>query len=200
MTLKQKIDRRSPQQKRSLHKVELILEAAMLLLEGGGSKALTTNAVAERAGVSIGTLYQYFPNKEALLDELSRREFAGIGARIVAALEQTDEAQVERFAHLLVAAVHESYGERRHAHRIVLEHALSHGTGERMRGLLIGVIGRLSTTGAGRRPIDEADAFVIAHAVAGVLRAYVSNFDEAPKPEALEAGIVRLIRGFVAGL
>jgi AcrR family transcriptional regulator len=51
-----------------------VLEAAAQILERGGVAAFNTNAVAERAGVSIGSLYQYFPGKDALLIALMRRE------------------------------------------------------------------------------------------------------------------------------
>jgi AcrR family transcriptional regulator len=53
--------------------VDAILEAAGQLLVSKGRAAVTTNAVAERAGVSIGSLYQYFPNKEAIFAALQER-------------------------------------------------------------------------------------------------------------------------------
>lgn len=63
-------ERRRPQQSRSKHRVNSILGAAGLLLEEVGYAALTTNAIAARAGTSIGSLYQFFPNKDAVLAEL----------------------------------------------------------------------------------------------------------------------------------
>jgi AcrR family transcriptional regulator len=68
------VQRRSPRQTRSRATWEAILEAAAQILERHGAAALTTNRIAERAGVSIGSLYQYFPNKHAVLAELIRRE------------------------------------------------------------------------------------------------------------------------------
>jgi AcrR family transcriptional regulator len=62
--------RRQPRQRRSEHLVRAILEAAFQILEREGIAALTTNHVAERAGVSVGSLYYYFPDKEAILDAL----------------------------------------------------------------------------------------------------------------------------------
>jgi AcrR family transcriptional regulator len=59
--------RRSPQQQRSRDLVDAVREAGRLLLEEGGPKALTTHRIAERAGVSVGSLYQYFENKEAII-------------------------------------------------------------------------------------------------------------------------------------
>lgn len=53
--------------------MDAIIEAAGQLLVSKGRVALTTNAVAERAGVSIGSLYQYFPNKEAIFEALQER-------------------------------------------------------------------------------------------------------------------------------
>ncbi len=70
--------RKRPEQDRSRATVEAIVDAAARILVKGGYEAFTTNRVAERAGVSVGSLYQYFPNKEALLSELMRRHVAEI--------------------------------------------------------------------------------------------------------------------------
>lgn len=59
--------RRTPVQDRSIATFEAIVEAAAQTFERLGYERATTNRVAERAGVSIGSLYQYFPNKDALL-------------------------------------------------------------------------------------------------------------------------------------
>jgi len=58
--------RRTPRQERSRLTVEAILEAAGLLLVDKGLAGASTNAIAKKAGVSIGSLYQYFPNKESI--------------------------------------------------------------------------------------------------------------------------------------
>ncbi|ASL42250.1 HTH-type transcriptional regulator EthR [Burkholderia sp. AD24] len=68
--------RKAPVQRRSAQTVEAVLEAAARILETQGLVACTTNAVAERAGVSIGSLYQYFPNRDALTVALIERETA----------------------------------------------------------------------------------------------------------------------------
>lgn len=66
--------RKMPRQGRSTETVRAIIEATARILEQDGLGAFTTNAVAERAGVSIGSLYQYFPGKEALVGALIVRE------------------------------------------------------------------------------------------------------------------------------
>ncbi|GAB2879938.1 hypothetical protein GCM10027093_13860 [Paraburkholderia jirisanensis] len=70
--------RKAPLQRRSAATVEAILEAAARILETTGFGGYTTNAVAQLAGVSIGSLYQYFPNRDALTAALIERETAGL--------------------------------------------------------------------------------------------------------------------------
>jgi AcrR family transcriptional regulator len=96
--------RKAPRQRRSAATVDAILEAAAHILEREGLAALTTNRVAERAGASIGSLYQYFPNKEAILAALIRRERAALAASVAAALEGPGgfDARLDR---LIAAAV-----------------------------------------------------------------------------------------------
>jgi AcrR family transcriptional regulator len=67
--------RKSPRQARSMRLVEDILEGAARVLARRGARHFTTESVAEEAGVSIGSLYQYFPSKEALLFRLQTDEW-----------------------------------------------------------------------------------------------------------------------------
>jgi AcrR family transcriptional regulator len=83
--------RKLPKQGRSEATVEAILEAAAQVFEHHGYAAGTTNRIAARAGVSIGSLYQYFPNKDAVLVALVRRHVVE-GNAVLA-------PHVERLAH-----------------------------------------------------------------------------------------------------
>jgi AcrR family transcriptional regulator len=67
--------RKAPKQDRSSRFVEDILEAAVRVLKREGARRFTTVRVAEEAGVSVGSLYQYFPNKESLLFRLQADEW-----------------------------------------------------------------------------------------------------------------------------
>ena len=71
-TMSAATSRRVPRQERSKLLVDCIRIAASEILEKHGPKALTTNNIAKRAGVSIGSLYQYFANKEEILEEVFR--------------------------------------------------------------------------------------------------------------------------------
>jgi AcrR family transcriptional regulator len=76
--------RKTPAQSRSTATVSAVLEAAARILERHGLEGYTTNAIAERAGVSIGSLYQYFPNKDAVTVALIERESAVLLAEVAA--------------------------------------------------------------------------------------------------------------------
>src|SRR5277367_7031862 len=65
--------RRKPQQRRARQTVEAILDAVVRILKREGFQAITTNRVAEVAGVSIGSLYQYFPDRPAIFGALHQR-------------------------------------------------------------------------------------------------------------------------------
>jgi AcrR family transcriptional regulator len=66
--------RKTPTQERAQRTIAAIFEATAQIVEAEGEAALTTNKVAQKAGFSIGTLYQYFPSKEAIVLAMSERE------------------------------------------------------------------------------------------------------------------------------
>lgn len=74
--------RKTPRQTRSKHLVEAILEAAARVFDQHGFERGTTNRIAELAGVSVGSLYQYFPNKKALVTALHARHMQEVGQLI----------------------------------------------------------------------------------------------------------------------
>jgi len=70
-----KASRKQPQQARSKATVIAVLDATIRILDREGPDAATTTRIAEVAGISIGTLYQYFSHRDAILDALQDREF-----------------------------------------------------------------------------------------------------------------------------
>jgi AcrR family transcriptional regulator len=97
--------RRSPIQSRGQVTVDAIVEAAAQILAKKGPAAATTNAVAARAGVSIGTLYQYFADREALLREIGRRHVAEMQAVLAGALTGIDGLALPAAVDRLVSAI-----------------------------------------------------------------------------------------------
>ena len=80
--------RKTPVQARSAASVDAILEATLQVLLVTGKERLTTTRVAERAGVSVGTLYQYFPNKSSLLQAVLKRHFEAVAGSVEQACAQ----------------------------------------------------------------------------------------------------------------
>lgn len=95
--------RRTPSQKRSRERVETILGCAAEIIAEQGSDALKMSEVAKRAGISIGSLYQYFPDKSAIVRTLSENYFAECRKCIAEALEpvQTLDELCDAFGTLL---------------------------------------------------------------------------------------------------
>ncbi len=119
------VPRKAPRQERSRETYEAILDAAAQLFERLGYAAATTNKIAERAGVSIGSLYQYFPNKDALLYALGERHVLELSERLTAlfaALRATPPT-LEEGVRLLYELIADSHRGDPHLHRLLYEQA-----------------------------------------------------------------------------
>jgi len=93
--------RKQPKQARSAELVATILEAAVQVLATEGAPRFTTARVAEKAGVSVGSLYQYFPNKAAILFRLQSDEWRQTTDQWKAILDDTSKPTLERLRHLV---------------------------------------------------------------------------------------------------
>lgn len=102
--------RKAPKQQRSKKMVETILEAAARILEDG-DQPFTTNHIAERAGVSIGSLYQYFPGADAIMAAMLEKHVADERAAAEAILTAANDAEADLLRDLLVAFVN-AHGDR----------------------------------------------------------------------------------------
>jgi AcrR family transcriptional regulator len=96
--------RKLPVQARSAASVEAILEATVQVLLQSGKERLTTTRVARRAGVSVGTLYQYFPNKRALLQAVLKRHLNTVTKAIEDVCVEQKGQSVRQMATALVTA------------------------------------------------------------------------------------------------
>ncbi len=97
--------RKRPSQARSTDLVAAILEAAAQVLAKEGAPRFTTARVAERAGVSVGSVYQYFPNKAAILFRLQSDEWRGTSELLRAILEDARRPPLERLRDLVHAFI-----------------------------------------------------------------------------------------------
>jgi AcrR family transcriptional regulator len=96
--------RKRPIQKRSKETVRALVQATAYILKREGYEKATTNRIAEKAGVNIGSLYQYFPNKEALVAALIDRMVDRYVVRIGAVMDEIAGAPVETILARLIEA------------------------------------------------------------------------------------------------
>lgn len=109
------IEWKEPSQQRSRQRFERILDVAGQLLDQGGSSLLTMDKVAEQAKTSVGSLYHFFPDRDALIAALiteRSREMISIFAVSPEALALTPEHAVERMFHLLMKLLNDRPGVR----------------------------------------------------------------------------------------
>lgn len=97
--------RKSPRQLRSQHTVETILQATARVLATHGYAGTNTNLIAETAGVSVGSLYQYFPNKAAILFRLQSDEWLHTTQMLQRILENPEQPPLARLRTLVQAFI-----------------------------------------------------------------------------------------------
>jgi AcrR family transcriptional regulator len=184
--------RKAPRQARAKDTVHAILEATIRILEREGVEAATTTRVAEVAGVSVGTLYQYFAHRDAILDALQDREFERALALMGEVLSSANLAQRPRET---VTAVVEGlgalYASAPALHRVLVIEGLRVVDPERVEAFDLRVVAIirhfLVATGATVRRVNvEAAAFVIFQAVRAVMLACLLE-----RPPGLDEKVLR---------
>ena len=113
--------RKLPSQERSKQLVESLLDATAAILVKHGYEGLTTNRVAESAGVSVGSLYQYFPNKEALVAALIQRWSDNVLATITERYHDVSGLPIEEAVVPLVQTALETTKVNVKLHRILIQ-------------------------------------------------------------------------------
>ena len=197
--------RRIPRQARAGETVSLILEATAQILEAGGLPAFTTNAVAERAGVSIGTLYQYFADKNAILLALARQQMTIGLASIGRALQGESDPSVEGRVRAMVQAMVNAFGGRHRARKAVTQAILAQGLGLEMMDPIMAFVSVARTqTGPGPQPLIAAlspeQVFVMSRALMATIRHAVMEEQPFLRSRAFEDEIVRLVVAYLEAI
>lgn len=183
--------RKIPQQDRSRVMVERIITATRVLLVRDGYARLTTNRVADEAGVSPGSLYQYFPDKSDLVTEVIDRWSAEISDRVAASLAEAgpvdlyDEGSVRSIADALLTAIESDEGLLRVVWEelpAVRHRAAQHALERRVRELLAVF---LAASGV-PAPDPAVRAWVIVMAVESVVVRWVLDKPAIPRDVLLD--------------
>jgi AcrR family transcriptional regulator len=113
--------RKQPQQDRSRVTVEAILEATTHILTAEGYDKANTNRIAERAGISIGSLYQYFPNKESLMAALIEQHSNEMAELVETKLNNLFDSPLEIVVPELIKAVIAAHAINPRLHQVLSE-------------------------------------------------------------------------------
>lgn len=103
--LPKKSNRRLPKQRRARQTVDAVLDAVVRVLKREGFKAVTTNRIAEVAGVSIGSVYQYFPDKQAIFVALHQRHIEQIDRLVETRLIEHAASSLDELMRAMIEAM-----------------------------------------------------------------------------------------------
>jgi AcrR family transcriptional regulator len=190
--------RRKPRQERSAATVAAIFEATARILHTRGGAALNTNAIADLAGISIGTLYQYFPDKKAILIALARQELATASRAALASVEsKSDHAATDR-VRAAVRAVLRAFGGSQRTRKILMETLIANGLSNELANpvemVAQAIMARQTMDGDDRaRTMTPLRVFVITRAVIGAIRAAAMEQSRWLNTQAFEDELVELV-------
>ena len=197
--------RKAPRQARSAATIAAIVEAAAQILEREGEEAATTARVAERAGVSIGTLYQYFSDRDAVLAAVIRRDRQLMSAEIARRISDANPQSGEALVRDIIAALLAGMRPRRRRRRLITLGAAMRIQSSEDIAATIDAVGLLIASAAARypqeiaRPLTPVRAYVLTRAVMGALRAALTeNAKVLDEPE-FEEELVRLALAYLRG-
>ena len=170
--------RRRPIQARSRATVDAILEATTRVLKTEGYDRASTNRIAKVAGVSVGSLYQYFPNKKALIMALLERHAERQAMTVASMLAGMQDAPIDELVRGMIRALLAAHRVDPELHRVVMEQIPSVDAVReirKMEALLTQLIrGEMEKRRDEIRELDpELATFVLIHTVEGLTHAAV---------------------------
>jgi len=170
--------RKKPRQQRSQDTVECILDATARVLCSTGYDRASTNRVAMAAGVSVGSLYQYFPSKEALVAALVERHVEQMTSLVKGKLAEVSTAPLEVAVRTMIDAMFDAHGIDPKLHKVLIEQVPRVGRLEHVVGVereveeLVSVFLEARRSEL-RRSKHRAVAFVLFNVVEAVTHAAV---------------------------
>lgn len=185
--------RKTPRQRRAQTSVDCVLEAAAQVLEAYGENGFNTNAVAERAGVSIGTLYRYFSDKQSILEALASQEVEAHRRAVIAVVDGEEPTLAQDRA--MIRAFLRAFAGRNNARRIAMKAMLGHADHAELASRFAAAANGL--TDVEGRPLTKVQAFVLSRSVQGAMRAAVLEGVDFLQSREFEDELVRLSRAYL---
>ncbi|HET7543102.1 MAG TPA: TetR/AcrR family transcriptional regulator [Polyangiaceae bacterium] len=192
--------RKQPRQARSVATVSAVLEGVAQVLETEGYEKMTTTRVAERAGTSVGTLYQYFPSKEALLVAAMEAKMAQVDRALSKIFELPATAPLAEHVRVMITAL---IAEKRRRPRLNAELARQ---GPRLEKLQLiartldraqGMVRALLEAHKDETTVTDADlaAWLVVHAVNGMIDGALLSAPQRLEDPRLAEAIVEHVLG-----
>ena len=194
--------RRHPRQQRADRTIRTLLDATARVLVRDGYDGASTNKIAREAGMSIGTLYQYFPNKEAIVLALARRTGEHEVAAVRETLTQLSEAPLPQVAEQLITLLIERHRVEPALHRVFITQVPQTGKLAAIREMDDRAAALLGDYLRSRRPhltdtAIERQLFVVMHAAEGLVHQAVIERPEYLEDPAFARELVQLIVSYL---
>jgi AcrR family transcriptional regulator len=192
------VPRKAPQQQRSRETVDVILAATARVLVKEGFDHASTNRIAEAAGVSIGSLYQYFPSKESLVAALIERHIDEMSEALTEEMARVADLPLPAALRRMVSIMLQAHAVEPELHRVLNEQVPRVGRLHR----LYDVQARMRQLGRAyferhRDEVGVADldvaAFICVQTIEALIHAAATRPDEAPEPEVLMEEVTALL-------
>jgi AcrR family transcriptional regulator len=186
--------RRAPRQERSRQTVETVLQAVERVIAREGADALTTNRIADAAGVSIGSVYQYFPDKRSIFTALHQRHAEQVRMVIERTLAQHAGTSLDEFSCELVKALIDVHGADPRLHEITSEVVPESTQGFR-RALQASFEGVISSLEPGLR--GDRMRTVLPHLVEALVHGGTTHRSPTVSLDDLKEEAVRAVRAYL---
>jgi len=189
--------RKKPKQMRSEETIEVIFEAAARILQTKGLDKFNTNAIAGLAGISIGTLYQYFPNKNAILVALARRELGKVSGVIIKNITAEYASNENELARVVVRSLLKAFGGRQRARKVLIEALVANGLSQELSRPIDDVMQAIFAQKTQLqtqhfKTMTPVGLYVMTRAVIGTIRSVVMEQSDYLGTEEFEEELVRL--------
>ena len=203
--------RKTPKQDRASATVEAILDATARLLESTSGREISTNKVARRAGVSIGTLYQYFANKDELMGSLAKREFKRLSSDIIQQIDRVSVESVPECSRAIVRVLVRLYSSDKmikrlsnaeYFHRVLVLALLARRGGGGGEEPLMTVIAEALANKLGlvkRMSLEQSKvySFVLTRSLLGTIRSAMYSDLEMMKSQEFEDQLVIMMTAYI---
>lgn len=185
--------RRAPAQRRAKATVEAVLDAVSRILRKEGVAAVTTNRIAAIAGVSIGSVYQYFADKRAIFLALRERHAEEMTRLIETTLVEHASSKLDAIVRALIEAMVTGHAKDAELNELLWTEVPHHGSGTAAREIRLRGAWRLALNGKVRGDLDRTVYFVLP-----MVLAFVHAIMARPKSMSLASAKDDAVRAVVA--